>query len=172
MSKQTRSWEKREKWGPESVSSKTPPRPQGRGQLLFRKITGCLCQLNPRRSNPYTITNEDTTRESRKDWDQEIGPFTIAIFEWRYSEVNDQNTGQTPLHVKIEITHYGEMNDKIFDMDIDMNVWDSARNVIESISFHRFHGQRNSTIDLVGPYLIDWFVFVIHRLGPIVLLCA
>jgi hypothetical protein len=39
--------------------------------------------------------------------------------------------------LQIEITHYDEMNDKIFDNDIDMNVWDNARNVIESISFHR-----------------------------------
>jgi hypothetical protein len=35
------------------------------------------------------------------------------------------------------------MNDKIFDIDIDMNVWDNARNVIEPILFHRFHGQGN-----------------------------
>jgi hypothetical protein len=44
-----------------------------------------------------------------------------------------------PLHVKAEMTHYDEMDDKIFDIDIDMNVWVNARNVIESISFHRFH---------------------------------
>jgi hypothetical protein len=36
------------------------------------------------------------------------------------------------------------MNDKRFD--IDMNVWDNTRNVIEPISFHRFHGQSDSTI--------------------------
>jgi hypothetical protein len=87
---------KEEKKRPECVSSKTPPRLQRRGQLLFRKITGCLCQLNPRQSNPYTITNEDTTRESRKDRDQEICPFAIAIFESRYSEVDDQSTGPNP----------------------------------------------------------------------------
>jgi hypothetical protein len=28
--------------------------------------------------------------------------------------------GQMPLHVKVEITHSNEMNDKIFDIDIDM----------------------------------------------------
>jgi hypothetical protein len=35
------------------------------------------------------------------------------------------------------------MNDKVWDIDIeiDMNVWDNATNVIEPISFHRFHGQ-------------------------------
>jgi hypothetical protein len=50
--------------------------------------------------------------------------------------------------LQIEITHYDEMSDKIFDhdIDIDMNVCDNARNAIEPISFHRFHGQSNSTI--------------------------
>jgi hypothetical protein len=53
--------------------------------------------------------------------------------------------------LQIEITHYDEMNDKLFDIDIDinidininMNVCDNARNVIEPISFHQFHGQSN-----------------------------
>jgi hypothetical protein len=57
---------------------------------------------------------------------------------------------QIPKHVQIEITHYNEMNDKIFDIDINinfnMNVWDNARNVIKPFSFHQFHGQSNSTI--------------------------
>jgi hypothetical protein len=71
-----------------------------------------------------------------------------------------------PLHVKVEITHYNEMNDKIFDIgigiDIDMNMWDNARNVIEPISFYRFHGPGNwlsdiwcgriSLIDLCMPF--------------------
>jgi hypothetical protein len=51
--------------------------------------------------------------------------------------------GQMPLHVKIQITQYDEMNDKIFDIDIDMNMWDNAINVMEPISFHRFHGPSN-----------------------------
>jgi hypothetical protein len=61
--------------------------------------------------------------------------------------------GQIPKPFQSEITHYDEMNDKIFhidididgdvDVDIDMKVWDNARNVIESISFHRFHGPSN-----------------------------
>jgi hypothetical protein len=53
--------------------------------------------------------------------------------------------GQMPLHVKVEITHYDEMNDKMFDVDIDIaiGVWDNARNVIEPISFHRFHTPSN-----------------------------
>jgi hypothetical protein len=55
--------------------------------------------------------------------------------------------GQMTLPVNVEITHYDEMNDKIFDIDIDigMNLWDNERNVIKLISFHRFHGQSNST---------------------------
>jgi hypothetical protein len=55
--------------------------------------------------------------------------------------------GQIPLHIKGEIIHYDEMNDTIFDIDIDidMNVLDNARNIIEPISFHRFHGHSNST---------------------------
>jgi hypothetical protein len=52
-----------------------------------------------------------------------------------------------PLLVKVEITHYNEMNNKNFDIDIDididMNVSDNVRIVIESISFHPFHGQSN-----------------------------
>jgi hypothetical protein len=35
------------------------------------------------------------------------------------------------------------MNDKI--LDINVNVWDIARNAIEPISFHLFHGQSNPT---------------------------
>jgi hypothetical protein len=35
------------------------------------------------------------------------------------------------------------MNNKTFGIDIDMKVWDNARNVIELISFHRFHGPVN-----------------------------
>jgi hypothetical protein len=32
--------------------------------------------------------------------------------------------------IHIEITHYNEMNDQIFNIDIDMNIWDIARNVM------------------------------------------
>jgi hypothetical protein len=48
-------------------------------------------------------------------------------------------------HIQEEMTHYNEMNDKIFDVDIDMNMWDNTIDVIESISFHLFHGQNHST---------------------------
>jgi hypothetical protein len=44
--------------------------------------------------------------------------------------------GQITKLLQIEITDYDEMNNKIFDIDIDMNVWDNTRNVIEPISFH------------------------------------
>jgi hypothetical protein len=46
------------------------------------------------------------------------------------------------------IIHYIEMNDKIFDNDV--NVWDHATNLMERLSFHLFHGQR----DFMEPYLI------------------
>jgi hypothetical protein len=65
--------------------------------------------------------------------------------------------GHMPLHVKAEITHDDEMNDKIFD--IDMNVWDNARNVIEPISFHRFDVQSKARIHV---YIFD--ALVIDRL--------
>jgi hypothetical protein len=59
-----------------------------------------------------------------------------------------------PSHIQKEIIHYTEMNDKvndrisIIDIDIDMNVnvWDIARNLIQPISFHLFQGQSNSTM--------------------------
>jgi hypothetical protein len=53
--------------------------------------------------------------------------------------------GTMPLHVQKEVTHYNEINDKIFDLYIDINMWDIVRNVIELILFHLFHGQSNST---------------------------
>jgi hypothetical protein len=45
------------------------------------------------------------------------------------------------------------MNEKIFDIDIDMNVLDNARNVIEPISFHRFHGP------VIGSHIFGGIVF-------------
>jgi hypothetical protein len=59
-----------------------------------------------------------------------------------------------PLHVRKEITHYNEMNDKIFD--IDMNGWNTGRSVIKPISFHLFPltGELNG-IYLTEPYFID-----------------
>jgi hypothetical protein len=46
------------------------------------------------------------------------------------SEVADQGTPVPMAHPK-KVTHYDEMNDKMFD--IDMNVWNNARNVIDPI---------------------------------------
>jgi hypothetical protein len=56
--------------------------------------------------------------------------------------------GQTALRIQKEITHFNEMDDQIFNIGIDMDMimWDIPRNVTESISFHRFHGQNTSTI--------------------------
>jgi hypothetical protein len=48
--------------------------------------------------------------------------------------------------LSIQISHCNEMNDKIFNSDVDMNMWDIPRNIIEPISFHRFHGRSNSPI--------------------------
>jgi hypothetical protein len=56
--------------------------------------------------------------------------------------------GQITKLLQSEKTHYDEIKDKIFDIDIDMNVWDNARNVIDPISFHRFHGQSNPTVHI------------------------
>jgi hypothetical protein len=56
------------------------------------------------------------------------------------------------LHIRKEITHHNEMNDKMFNVDFDMNMWDIARNIIEPIlfhlfhRFHLFHGHSNATM--------------------------
>jgi hypothetical protein len=55
-----------------------------------------------------------------------------TLFEPMYSDGADQNT-QRPLHIQNEITHYNEVNDRVFNIDIDMNIWEIARNVIEQI---------------------------------------
>jgi hypothetical protein len=69
--------------------------------------------------------------------------------------------GPILLHFKIETAYYDEMNDKIFDIDmnIDMNVCDNARNVIEPISFHRFHE------------LSNWFAYAWWRRISLIDLC-
>jgi hypothetical protein len=55
--------------------------------------------------------------------------------------------GPTPFGGRKEITQQDDMNDKVFniDVDTDMKMWDIARNAIGTISFDRFHGQRNPT---------------------------
>jgi hypothetical protein len=49
-----------------------------------------------------------------------------------------------PLHIPKEMTHYSEMNNELFN--IDMNMWHIARNIIKPISFHLFHGHGNSRV--------------------------
>jgi hypothetical protein len=44
------------------------------------------------------------------------------------------------LHVKIDVTHSDEMNDKIFDIDIDWNIWGCN---------HGNHGKRD-LVDATG----------------------
>jgi hypothetical protein len=57
--------------------------------------------------------------------------------------------------LQTEIAHCNEMNHRLFDIEIDMNAWDIARNITEWISFHPFHGQGNS--------MILFRVIAIHR---------
>jgi hypothetical protein len=57
-----------------------------------------------------------------------------------------QNTPKNAIAHPKEIIDYSEMNDKTFD--IDMNMCDTARNVIALISFHLFHGHRYSTMQI------------------------
>jgi hypothetical protein len=48
--------------------------------------------------------------------------------------------------LQIETTLYNEMNDQIFNIDTDMNMWDITGNVTKLISFHRFHVLSDSPI--------------------------
>jgi hypothetical protein len=51
---------------------------------------------------------------------------------------------QMPLHLHKEVTYCNEMNDEILDIDMDM--WNIARNVTKPISFHPFHRQSQLTM--------------------------
>jgi hypothetical protein len=44
--------------------------------------------------------------------------------------------GVMPLQVRKEISQCNEMNDEIFEIGIDINMWGIARDVIEPILFH------------------------------------
>jgi hypothetical protein len=69
------------------------------------------------------------------DLHQRMYLFAAAILEWRYSELVDRSTPSNEMHGKRS--------------DIDMNVWDITRNIIELISFHQFcpfHLQSDLTI--------------------------
>jgi hypothetical protein len=48
------------------------------------------------------------------------------------------------LRVRKETTQYNEMNDK--RLDIDMNVSDIARSVMDATAFRIFHGDRHLTM--------------------------
>jgi hypothetical protein len=45
-----------------------------------------------------------------------------AIFESIYSDVADQNIRLNAIACPKQITHCNEMNDQIFNIDIDMNI--------------------------------------------------
>jgi hypothetical protein len=84
------------------------------------------------------IVNEDTTLE----WTNNLGDkieIPTPVFDrlLNYRSKHHINCHQ----MSEKITLYSEMNDKIFD--IDMNVLDNARTAIEPISFR---GQCNSTM--------------------------
>jgi hypothetical protein len=68
--------------------------------------------------------------------------FTITILNRDIQKAPGKTVGQMSLHVRKEIIHSNEMNDQIFN--VDMNAWDNVRNVIKPIPFHLFHAQRNS----------------------------
>jgi hypothetical protein len=70
-----------------------PAEREGTGPLLFHKTVGCPFKLDARRTDPYTIRNEDTTRKSTKNVNEKIFSFATAILESRYSEVADQSNG-------------------------------------------------------------------------------
>jgi hypothetical protein len=45
--------------------------------------------------------------------------FATVIFESIYSDVADQNAQPMPLHLRKEITHYHEINDKTFNISYE-----------------------------------------------------
>jgi hypothetical protein len=62
-----------------------------------------------------------------------------------YFDILPVKTPRTmPLQVREEIFHCNELNDKM--VNAAMNLWEIARNGMELILFHPFHGQRHSTI--------------------------
>jgi hypothetical protein len=83
--------------------------------------------------------------EESQDLYQQIDMFATLIFEsisilrWPITTL-----GQMPYGIQKEITHCSEMNEKAFN--IDMNMWNIARKIIEPISFQLFHAQSNPTL--------------------------
>jgi hypothetical protein len=59
-------------------------------------MAGWLSKLNPRKTNPYRIRNEDATQKSTNNGYQQICPFATAIFESKYVKVDNQSTGPNP----------------------------------------------------------------------------
>jgi hypothetical protein len=99
---------------------------------------------NPRKTIPYLIRKQDMTGRPTMN---SIGEYTRLLppsLNRYILTLPIKTPSSIPLHIQIEITHHSEMNDKIFN--IDANMWDIARNVIEPISFHRFHRRSNPTI--------------------------
>jgi hypothetical protein len=63
-----------------------------------------------------------------------------AMLEHIICDRHSESADQMPLGVLKELTHYNEMNNQILDLDVDL--WDNARNAIELLSLQLFHGQR------------------------------
>jgi hypothetical protein len=93
---------------------------------------------------------ERSARKSKRGANEAIASLLRPFLNQDILKLTAKGAGQIPKLLQIEIIHYNEMNDKIFDIsiDIDMNMCDNARNIIVPISFHRFHGGHNSTIDI------------------------
>jgi hypothetical protein len=95
--------------------------------------------------------------EESQDRYQQIDMFAALIFEsitilwWPITTL-----GQMPYGIQKGITHCSEMNEKTFN--IDLNIWNIARKIIEPISFHLFHAQSNSTLCIWRGSipLVDW----------------
>jgi hypothetical protein len=47
--------------------------------------------------------------------------------------------GQIPFQIRKENTHSDDMNDNMFVVDIDINVWDNKQNILREMASSRFH---------------------------------
>jgi hypothetical protein len=108
--------ERRRKTRPEVCLEQEPAETVSERNTTISQNRRMSLQTKPKKNKPDIIRNKDVTRESTKDLNRAIFPFVTAICKSTYSEVEDQCNGQMRLHVQVEITHYDEMNDKIFNI--------------------------------------------------------
>jgi hypothetical protein len=103
-------------------------------------------QMKPKKNKP--ILYHKTLHDPKKiTGSQSASVYSSpSPFSNRYILMLPMKTpGRMSSHIQDEMTHCNEMNNKIFNIDIDMNMRDITINVMESISFHLFHGQSSST---------------------------